>query len=95
MDKFLAPLNEKDFKVLDLRLQIAKTLRSIEQKYKLSQKEMARRFELNIFKYEIWRNGGQDFNIRMIAKIEVLDAKLYAEKNDMIKITMDEEKEKK
>jgi hypothetical protein len=88
LNNFLSSCTEIEFNELFHRIEIAKLLRSIEVRYKVTPESMASRLGITEEFYKEWRLGANDFSVKDLANIEVLDNSLYVEKNDLIKIEL-------
>jgi hypothetical protein len=94
LDKMLIGLSELDFAQLRLRMQVANSLRAIEKDYTVSIDGMAKHLEITSDEYRRWRNGAKDFDLKMMAKINVLSDDLHRENSDMFQIQLDADKKK-
>jgi len=95
LDKFLGSMTETEFHQVRMRINIGESLRNLEKTYKVSMLRMAKRLELTLSQYKKWRNGGIDFDVKMIAKIQCLSTELFGEQNHIIITMQDAIKKKK
>lgn len=90
LDNFLAETSDSKFNELFHRIEIARLLRTIEQKYNKSPEEMRTLLKLSQDMYSRWRRGAVDFSVKNMASIEILDKDLYAEQQNMFQIKLDQ-----
>jgi len=79
--KNLYHLSDLEFRQLNIQLRLASNIRSIKYEFNLSDNDICEYFGIKNTQLKHYLNGSYDFDIRDMAKIDVLYAKLNSEKN--------------